>query len=83
MWIELIGAFLMGSGIIGLIVVFFFLPENPICPVCQEAELMDGENMCPGCKSFVYSLSYCELHDIMHDGADCPKCLYGYFAKKR
>ena len=82
--IEFAGWVMMVAGVIGLLWAMFIMPADPaVCPVCQEVELEGAEEVCPGCDTFIKSLSHCEKHDIIFDGVDCPKCTFGIFAKKR
>ena len=53
-----------------------------ICPSCQE-ELVVGNTLCNACNAFIAHLEYCEKHEVMYDGAECPKCKYGVLASIR
>ena len=53
-----------------------------VCPSCQE-ELVIGDVLCPACEAFIAHLQYCDKHEVMYDGAECPKCKYGDFVQIR
>lgn len=51
------------------------------CDICGNE--IENPGTCQACESFLDHLKYCEKHDIMYDGIDCPRCKYGAFAQFR
>jgi predicted amidophosphoribosyltransferase len=86
-WLQILGAVSMICGFIGLLWAMFLTDKEdipkPLCPVCQEVELIEDDIMCPGCSSFIDSLRYCKSHGLAYNGLECPKCKYGPMVPRR